>query len=34
MTKLRLAGYLKEFKSLAEGVPDYVKGYLLGGDYF
>ncbi len=29
MEKLREAGYNKPFHSLAEGVPDYVKNYLL-----
>lgn len=28
MIKLRSVGYTKPFKSLAEGVPDYVGGYL------
>jgi ADP-L-glycero-D-manno-heptose 6-epimerase len=29
MSKLRSAGYKKEFKALAEGVPDYVQNYLI-----
>lgn len=34
MSKLREAGYTKPFYSLEEGVTDYVKNYLLTGDYF
>ena len=29
MTKLREAGYDKEFTSLEDGVEDYVKNYLM-----
>ena len=29
MTKLREAGYDKEFTSLEDGVADYVKNYLM-----
>ena len=31
MSKLREAGYDKDFYSLEEGIEDYVKGYLLEG---
>ena len=33
ISKLRSAGYERKISSLAEGVPDYVKGYLLAGKY-
>ncbi len=33
MSKLRSAGYAKKFRPLSEGVPDYVKNYLMGGRY-
>ena len=33
MTKLRDTGYTGRFRPLAEGVPDYVKHYLLEGRY-
>ncbi len=33
MTKLRSIGYDKPFYTLEEGVSDYVKRYLLTGDY-
>jgi ADP-L-glycero-D-manno-heptose 6-epimerase len=31
ITRLRRAGYREDFKSLAEGVPEYVKEYLIPG---
>ena len=34
MSKLRAAGYSKPFYSLEEGVNDYVKNYLIAGEYF
>jgi ADP-L-glycero-D-manno-heptose 6-epimerase len=34
MTKLREAGYKKEFTSLENGVLDYVKNYLTPGKYY
>jgi ADP-L-glycero-D-manno-heptose 6-epimerase len=34
MHKLREAGYTKPFYSLEEGVTDYVKNYLMTGEYF
>jgi ADP-L-glycero-D-manno-heptose 6-epimerase len=34
MTKLRKAGYNKEFSTLEEGVTDYVTDYLMTGKYF
>lgn len=34
MTKLRSAGYEKEFTSLEDGVMDYVKNYLIESNYF
>jgi ADP-L-glycero-D-manno-heptose 6-epimerase len=34
MSKLKNAGYTKEFYSLEEGVSDYVKNYLLPGCYY
>lgn len=34
MEKLRSIGYVKPFYSLEEGVTDYVKNYLLAGNYF
>ena len=33
MTKLKKAGYTKEFSSLENGVEDYVKNYLVGTHY-
>jgi ADP-L-glycero-D-manno-heptose 6-epimerase len=33
MRKLRSVGYTKPFASLEEGVSDYVKNYLLRGEY-
>jgi ADP-L-glycero-D-manno-heptose 6-epimerase len=33
MSKLRKVGYSKKFMSLAEGVPDYVKNYLVEDKY-
>ncbi len=33
MDKLRKAGYTKAFRTLSEGVPDYVGNYLLKGKY-
>ncbi|MBL7910251.1 MAG: ADP-glyceromanno-heptose 6-epimerase [Bacteroidia bacterium] len=34
MSKLISAGYSKKFTSLEEGVTDYVKNYLIKGNYF
>jgi ADP-L-glycero-D-manno-heptose 6-epimerase len=34
MSKLKNAGYSKEFHSLEEGVTDYVQNYLIGKDYY
>lgn len=34
MSKLRGIGYNTPFKSLSEGVEDYVKGYLISNKYF
>lgn len=34
MSKLREAGYTKPFYSLEEGVTDYVKNYLMTGEYY
>ena len=34
MTKLRKAGYNKEFSTLEEGVTDYVTNYLMLARYF
>ena len=34
MNKLESAGYSKKFTSLEEGVSDYVKNYLIKGNYF
>ena len=34
MTKLKNAGYKQEFTSLEEGVKDYVKGYLINGEFY
>lgn len=34
MSKLINAGYSKKFTSLEEGVTDYVKNYLIKGNYF
>lgn len=34
MSKLREAGYEQEFYSLEEGIEDYVKRYLLRGQYY
>ena len=34
MSKLRKAGYNKEFSTLEEGVTDYVTNYLMLGKYF
>ncbi len=34
MNKLVSAGYSKKFTSLEEGVSDYVKNYLIKGNYF
>ncbi len=31
ISKLRSAGYQKEFRNLSEGIPEYVKNYLLPG---
>ncbi len=33
MDKLRKAGYEKPFRPLSEGIPDYVKNYLIPGRY-
>ncbi|OIN59880.1 ADP-glyceromanno-heptose 6-epimerase [Arsenicibacter rosenii] len=33
MAKLRSIGYDKPFHTLEEGIADYVKNYLTGGDY-
>ena len=34
MTKLRMAGYTKEFTSLEDGIADYVSNYLSTHSYF
>jgi ADP-L-glycero-D-manno-heptose 6-epimerase len=34
MDKLRAAGYKDAFYSLEEGVGDYVRNYLAGGEYY
>lgn len=34
MQKLQAAGYHREFYSLEDGVSDYVKNYLVPGNYF
>ena len=34
MSKLINAGYSKKFTSLEDGVTDYVKNYLIKGNYF
>ncbi len=34
MTKLLAAGYAKDFTSLEAGVKDYVRNYLIPGNYF
>ncbi|MFN5912147.1 MAG: ADP-glyceromanno-heptose 6-epimerase [Bacteroidota bacterium] len=34
MSKLRKAGYEREFHSLEEGVKDYVQNYLIGKNYY
>lgn len=34
MTKLRSIGYTKPFKPLLEGVPDYVRNYLMKNLYY
>ncbi len=34
LTKLRKAGYKKEFYSLEEGVATYVKNFLINGKYY
>jgi ADP-L-glycero-D-manno-heptose 6-epimerase len=34
LTKLRQAGYQKEFYSLEEGVATYVKNFLINGKYY
>ncbi len=34
MEKLRSIGYERPFSSLEEAVDDYVRGYLLKGDYY
>ena len=34
MDKLRGIGYTKEFISLREGIHDYVKNYLIPGEYY
>ena len=34
MKKLRDAGYTDEFYSLEQGVEDYVRNYLAGGNYY
>jgi ADP-L-glycero-D-manno-heptose 6-epimerase len=34
MTKLRMAGYTKEFTSLEDGIEDYVSNYLSTHSYF
>lgn len=34
MSKIRNAGYTKEFTSLEDGVSDYVKNYLIPNKYF
>ena len=33
MSKLRKAGYINEFHSLEKGVDDYVRNYLVTGEY-
>jgi len=34
MTKLRNAGYTDDFYSLETGIADYVKNYLITGNYY
>jgi ADP-L-glycero-D-manno-heptose 6-epimerase len=34
MSKLRKAGYEREFHSLEDGVKDYVQNYLIGKNYY
>ena len=34
MSKLKSAGYTREFSTLEEGVTDYVKHYLIPNTYF
>ena len=34
MTKLRNAGYTDDFYSLEKGIDDYVKKYLITGNYY
>ena len=34
MEKLRLVGYSRQFTSLGNGIEDYVKNYLVAGEYF
>ena len=34
MSKLRKAGYTKEFHSLEDGVKDYVQNYLIGSNFY
>ena len=34
MNKLRSIGYTKAFTSLEDGVEDYVRGYLIKGEYY
>jgi ADP-L-glycero-D-manno-heptose 6-epimerase len=34
ITKLKKAGYTNTFYSLEEGIDDYVKNYLITGNYY
>jgi len=34
MDKLKSIGYTKSFKTIKEGISDYVSNYLIEGNYY